>query len=54
MKIFICCSRFLYNKIPSIKRELEKMGHVITVPNSYEDPLKEDKVKKLSKEEHIK
>ena len=54
MKIFICCSKFLYDKIPPIKEELEKMGHSITLPNSYEEPLKEEEIKKISQEEHSK
>lgn len=52
MKIFICCSKFLYDKVPPIKEELEKMGHSITLPNSYEEPLKEEEIKKISQEEH--
>ena len=54
MKIFICCSKFLYNKVPPIKEELEKMGHVITVPNCYNEPMKEEEMKKISYEEHSK
>lgn len=54
MKIFICCSKFLYDKVPLIKEELEKMGHVVTVPNCYDDPMKEEKMKKVSYEEHSK
>ena len=54
MKIYIACSKYFYNKIPEIKKELEKLGHKITLPNSFEDPFKEEEIKKLSKEEHIK
>lgn len=38
MKIFIICSKAFYNKIPPIKKELEKMGHNIELPNSYYTP----------------
>jgi len=54
MKIFICCSKHLYNKVPEIKKELEKLGHKITLPNSYEEPFKEEEIKRLSREEHSK
>lgn len=54
MKIFICASKHNYHRIPSIKEQLEKAGHKITLPNSYNDPMKEEKMKQLSKEEHIK
>ncbi|MCD4666213.1 hypothetical protein K8R47_00185 [archaeon] len=54
MKIFICCSKHFYDKIPSIKRELEDKGHTITPPNSYEEPFKEEEMKKLGLQEHIK
>jgi hypothetical protein len=54
MKIFIACSKHLYYKIPKIKEYLESLGHKITLPNSYEKPFKEEEIKKLSKEEHIK
>ena len=53
MKIFICCSKYFYNRISEIKERLENSGHEITLPNSYEHPFKEEEIKKLSKEEHI-
>ena len=52
MKIFICCSKFLYNKVPLVKEELERQGHMVTLPNSYEEPLKEEEMKKISQQEH--
>jgi len=54
MKIFIASSKHHYSRIPEIKKKLEELGHVITLPNSYDSPLKEEEMKKLSKEEHIK
>lgn len=54
MKIFICCSKFLYDKIPPIKNKLEEKGHIITVSNSYDAPLKEEEMKKISREEYSK
>jgi DNA-binding transcriptional MerR regulator len=54
MKIFICASKHLYYKIPEIKKYLEKQGNKITLPNSFDRPFKEEEMKKISKEEHIK
>ncbi len=54
MKIFICCSKYLYGKIPEVKDYLEKAGHYIILPNSFENPLKEEEMKKAGREEHIK
>lgn len=52
MKIFICSSKHLYNKVDEVRKELEKQGHEITLPNSYEEPLKEESMKTIGKEEH--
>lgn len=54
MKILMVCSRYFYKKIPPIKEKLEREGHEITLPNSYEEPFKEESMKKLGQEEHIK
>lgn len=54
MKIFIVSSKHLYHKVEEIKDELERLGHVITLPNSYDDPSMEEKTKAKGKEEHEK
>ncbi len=54
MKIFICASKHLYHKIPEIQKILEENGHVLTMPNSYDEPMKEEEMKKLGKEKHTK
>lgn len=54
MKIFLACSKHFYHKIPKIKEVLEQQRHKITLPNSYDDPFKEERMKTLGKEEHIK
>ena len=54
MKIFIASSKHLYHKIPEIKNKLESMGHIVTLPNSYDEPFKEEEMKQLSPEEHTK
>jgi len=52
MNIFICTSKHLYGHVPEIKEALEKKGHVITLPNSYDNPLREQEMKALGKEDH--
>jgi len=54
MKIFICASKYNYGYVVKIKKELENLGHIITVPNSYDEPMKEEEVKNLGVEEHSK
>ncbi len=38
--------------VSPIKETLEKAGHNITLPNSYDEPLKEEEMKKIGQEEH--
>ncbi len=52
MKIFICCSKYIYERIPPIKEILEKAGHTITLPNAFTTPMKELDMKKEGKEAH--
>jgi len=54
MKIFIVGSKHLYHHIEDVKSELESLGHIITLPNCYDDPLTEERMKNLGKEDHIK
>lgn len=54
MKIFICTSKHFYHKVPPIMKKLESFGHVVTPPNTYSDPFKEERMKKISKKDHIK
>jgi len=44
----------MYNEIQPIQKQLEGMGHIITLPNSYDDPFKEEKMKKAGIDEHRK
>lgn len=52
MKIFIVCSKHFYHLVPPIKEALERAGHIITLPNSYDAPFKEEEMKKIGAEEH--
>jgi hypothetical protein len=54
MKIFIVGSKYSFEKIPPIKAELEKAGHIITVPSGFADPFRELEVKKLDKDNYVK
>lgn len=54
MKIFICASKHNYGYVADVKKALEDMEHIITVPNSYDEPMKELEIKKLGIEEHAK
>lgn len=47
MKIFIICSKQFYSKIPDIKNILEQNGHIVQLPNCYDDPSTEYKMKSL-------
>jgi len=53
MKIFIICSKHFYPKVNEIKYKLEEFGHEITLPNSFDEPLKEERMKRLGEKEHI-
>ena len=52
MKIFLICSKRFYDHIPPIQEELERQGHVLTMPNCYDDRLAEERHKQLGDEEH--
>ena len=52
MKIFICCSKHIYDRIPPIKEALEGLGCEVTMPNSYDNPGKEEEMRAMSAEEH--
>lgn len=52
MKVFICCSKAFYDKIPPIKAKLEKSGHIITLPNSFDNPTRELEMHAKGAKEH--
>jgi diphthamide synthase subunit DPH2 len=54
MKIFIICSKHFYHKVNDIREELEKEGYEITLPNCFEEPFREERIKELGEEEHTK
>lgn len=52
MNIFIICSKKFYDRIPEIKELLEVNGHHPVMPNCYDDPGTEDRIRALGEEEH--
>lgn len=45
MKIFVCASRYFYNKAQPIAEELIRQGHEITLPNNFDDSGRENRMK---------
>jgi hypothetical protein len=52
MKILIICSKAFYKDIASIKEKLEREGHEITLPNTYDHPEAEKESWDLGEKEH--
>lgn len=53
MKVFIVCSKWNYGFIPAVKNDLEQLGHEVILPNYYDDPMVEERIKKFgSTKEH--
>ena len=52
MKILIICSKKFYNRIAKIKEKLENNGHIVYLPNCYDAPNTEDKMRELGYDEH--
>jgi hypothetical protein len=52
MNIFICASKHCYGSIPEIKNQLEGVGHTVTLPNSFDDPMQEEDIKSMAPEKH--
>lgn len=52
MKIWIICSKVFYKDIEPIKEKLENLGHIVELPNSYDNPTAEKDSWNLGKKEH--
>lgn len=52
MKIFLICSKKFYNRIPEIEAGLMERGHILQMPNCYDDPDTEYKMQQLGGEAH--
>lgn len=53
MKILIICSTSFYDKIDEIKTQLIKNGHIVNLPNCYDNPVTNEDNKKMSNNEYI-
>lgn len=51
MKIFIICSKAFYGKVTPIKQILEEAGHIIELPNCFDDPDTEARYRKMGDKE---
>lgn len=53
-KIFIICSKWCYIFVPAIEKRLNQLGYKVVLPNFFDDPMIEERIKKkMSKEEHV-
>lgn len=52
MNIFICCSKAFYSQVAEIKSQLEAAGHVVTLPNSYDNPGREEEMHNIGAKQH--
>ncbi|MBN1544139.1 hypothetical protein JW898_01605 [Candidatus Woesearchaeota archaeon] len=52
MRIFLACSKHFYDRIPAVKQILEIRGHSTIMPNSFDEPFKEEEMKQLGADEH--
>ena len=52
MKILIICSKQFYPKIEKIKETLESKNIEVFLPNCYDNPKTEERMKNLSKKVH--
>ncbi|MBE5821957.1 MAG: hypothetical protein E7311_05155 [Clostridiales bacterium] len=52
MKIWIICSKVFYKDIQPIKAKLEEIGHIVELPNSYDNPSVEKESWSLGDTEH--
>lgn len=53
-KIFIVCSKWSYSFVPTVVNRLKQLGYEVILPNYFNDPMIEEKIKNdMTKEEHI-
>ena len=45
MKIFLICSKRFYPDLPPVRKALERAGHTVTLPNSYDAPETESRLR---------
>jgi len=45
MHILLICSKAFYGQLPPILKDLEARGHVVSLPNCFDDPGTEDRLR---------
>ena len=45
MKIFLICSKRFYPDLPPVRKALERAGHTVVLPNSYDAPETESRLR---------
>lgn len=53
MRILIVCSTSFYDKIDEVSNKLKLNGHVVNMPNCYDEPVTNDDNKKMSDVEYL-
>lgn len=53
MKVLVVCSTSFYDKVENVKNGLEKNGHIVYLPNCYDDPVTNEDNKLMSDEEYL-
>lgn len=48
MKIYLCASKSFYDKVSDVKAALEKLGHVVTPPNGFDEPAAESTYRSMT------
>jgi hypothetical protein len=51
MKIFVVCSKYFYEKVKPIVKSLEEKGHIVHLPNGFDNPEAEEGMKQMDKKE---
>jgi hypothetical protein len=49
--VFVCASRQFYDEVTRVRAELERRGHLVTLPNNFDDPGREARMKDTDDDE---
>lgn len=53
MKVLVVCSTSFYDRVEDVKNGLEKNGHVVYLPNCYDNPVTNDDNKLMDDQEYL-
>jgi hypothetical protein len=51
VKVFVCASRSSYHLVAKVREDLERRGHRVTLPNNFDDPEREEAIKRSQPQE---